>query len=104
MLDNMTPYAICLEDDGQEEITAKLIDQIGQTVCVAWVLDRQSLRNNFEPQISVQGKLEGSVKSGRYRVLVDDNNYSYFYKDNVWSVGQDVGKRAVIFIGGKYWV
>ena len=71
---------------------------IGETVCVSWVTDRTQLRNNFEPQISVQAKLEGSAETGRFRVMVDDNTYSYFYDDSVWSVGQDVGKRAIIFI------
>jgi hypothetical protein len=71
---------------------------IGETVCVAWVKDKEIGRLNFEPQISVQAELEGSAVTGKYRVIIDDNTYSYFYDDTVSMVGQDVGKRAVIYI------
>jgi len=82
----------------RHHIKAALAALIGETVCVSWVLDRNALRKNFKPQISVQAELDGSAETGRYRVLVDDNTYSYFYDDTVWSIGQDNGKRAVIFI------
>ena len=72
---------------------------IGKTVCVSWILEKEKLRKNFEPQISVQGKLEGSADTGKYRVLVDDNNYSYFYDTTTWMVVHDVDKRPIIFIG-----
>jgi len=81
-----------------KSIRSALSFLIDETVCVSWVSDRNQLRKNFEPQISVQAKLEGSAETGRFRVMVDDNTYSYFYDDSVWSVGQDVGKRAIIFI------
>ena len=89
-----TPYVA----KDRESITTALENLIGETVCASWVSDRTQLRKCFEPQISVQAKLEGSAKTGRFRVLVNDNTYSYFYDDSVWSVGQDVGKRAIIFI------
>lgn len=79
-------------------IKSILADLIGEIVCVSWVSDRKALRNNYEPQISVQGKLEGSAKTGKFRVLVDDNTYSYFYDDTIWCALQDEGKRAIIFI------
>ena len=81
-----------------KSIRSALSFLIDETVCGSWVSDRNQLRKNFEPQISVQAKLEGSFATGRFRVLVDDNIYSYFYEDNVWSLGQNTGKRAVIFI------
>ena len=81
-----------------ESITTTLENLIGETVCVSWVSDRTQLRKCFQTQISVQAKLEGSAETGKFRVLVDNDTYSYFYDDSVWSVGQDVGKRAIIFI------
>jgi len=84
-----------------KDIGVVLAALIGKTVCVSWVLDQSrelGARKNFEPQISVQAELEGSTKTGKFRVLVNDNTYSYFYDDTVWSIGQDNGKRAVIFI------
>lgn len=89
-----TPYVV----KDQENIKSALKNLIGETVCVSWVTDRTQLRKNFEPQISVQAKLEGSFETGAFRVLVDDNIYSYFYEDNVWCLAQNTGKRAVIFI------
>ncbi len=72
---------------------------LGETVCVSWVTDPKRLRNNFDhTQISVQGKLEGSAETGRYRIVVDDNNYTYFFPDSVWCISQNVDKRPVIFI------
>mgnify|MGYP003147702802 CR=1 FL=1 len=86
------------------EVTATMIAEfIGRDVCVSWVKDRDQLRN-FETQISVQGKLEGSGETGRFRVLLNDNTYSYFYDDCVWALVYDgekqvTGKqRPVIFI------
>ena len=90
------PYLI--EGENQNSIQAALENQIGKTVCVSYVVDREALRNNFETQISVQSILEGCVGSTRFRVLVDDNTYSYFYTENVWLMGHDVNTRPVIFI------
>jgi hypothetical protein len=81
-----------------KSINSALSFLIGETVCVSWVSDRNQLRKCFEPQISVQAKLEGSADTGKFRVMVDDNNYSYFYDDSVWAVAQNEGKRAIIFI------
>ena len=99
------PYSLDIKKDTQEVIDKQLGSLIGETVCVAWtkIINANEdimlgSRKHFEPQISVQGTLEGNEETGRYRVLVDVNNYSYFYNDSVWSMGQDVGKRAVIFI------
>ena len=67
------------------EVTTDMIAEfIGRDVCVSWVKDKDQLRKNFEPQISVQGKLEGSGETGRFRVLLNDDTYSYFYDDCVW--------------------
>ena len=86
-------------------VTAALIAEfIGRDVCVAWVKDQDAMRSNFEPQISVQGQLEGSADTGKFRVLLNDDSYSYFYDDCVWMICYDGEKhvtdkkRPVIFI------
>lgn len=99
---------ICQADrtkqEDREDRLKHLSNFIGKTVCVSWVKNQEDLRHNFEPQISVQGKLEGSAKTGRFRVLLNDDTYSYFYDDNVWLIGYDGAqnvtdkKRPVIFI------
>ena len=94
-------YALNRAHDGRVVIDEAIGNLIGETVCVSYTTTRNEVlgeRENFDPQISVQGELEGSKETGRYRVLIDDNNYTYFYADSIWSMGQDVGKRAVIFI------
>ena len=101
--------------ESEESIRKTLSKLIGKTVCVSWVCEQSrrkardsywgegggTLRSNFEPQISVQDKLEGSSKTGKYRVLINDNTYSYFYDDTVWVIAHNVekNKRPVIFIG-----
>tara|TARA_B100001123_G_scaffold431189_1_gene552308 strand:+ start:419 stop:733 length:315 start_codon:yes stop_codon:yes gene_type:complete len=87
------------------EITAAMIAEfVGKAVCVSWVKNRKQLRRCFEPQISVQGTLEGSGETGKFRVLLNDDTYSYFYDDSVWMIGYDGEKqvtdkqRPVIFI------
>jgi len=98
------PYILNAETHGQEVIDQQLGSLIGKTVCISYTTTKVGnteielgARDNFDPQISVQAKLEGSRETGKYRVLVNDNTYSYFYNDSVWSMGQDVGKRAVIY-------
>ena len=83
-----------------QDIEERLTDLVGKTVCVSWVKDKKGFRKNFEPQISVQGTLEGSPETGKFRVLLTDNTFSYFYNDTVWWVTHDIekDKRAVIFI------
>ena len=96
---------IGLEDQAEQKTVRNLLSSfIGKTVCVAWVKDKESLRNNFEPQISVQGELEGNADTGKFRVLLNDDTYAYFYDDSVWVIGYDGAnlvtdkKRPVIFI------
>ena len=103
-------YILTLVLDGLAVISEAIGKLIGQTVCVSYTttvkegVDQSGRtvevgeRKNFEPQISVQGVLEGSSKTGNYRVLVDENTYTYFYDKSVWSIGQDVDKRAIVFI------
>tara|TARA_R110000751_G_scaffold104241_1_gene199691 strand:+ start:318 stop:629 length:312 start_codon:yes stop_codon:yes gene_type:complete len=103
MSETTNPYVLNKTDDGQAVIDKALGKLIGQTVCVSYTTTRNEKmgdRKNFEPQISVQALLEGSEETGKYRVLIDDNTYSYFYNDSVWSMCQDVGKRAIVFISG----
>tara|TARA_Y100000817_G_scaffold257186_1_gene210680 strand:+ start:1021 stop:1344 length:324 start_codon:yes stop_codon:yes gene_type:complete len=99
------PYTLDVGKDSQEAIDKQLGSLIGETVCVSWtkVIHANKKfalgsRKHFEPQISVQGTLEGNEETGRYRVLLNDSTYSYFYNDSVWSMGQAVGKRAIVFI------
>jgi|TARA_R100001440_G_scaffold17829_1_gene29880 hypothetical protein len=99
-----TPYILSLDKHGQDAIDEQLGHLIDQTVCICYTTTNEEIngikagsRNNYDPQISVQANLEGNVKTGRYRVLIDDNTYSYFYNDSVWFLCQDEGKRAVIY-------
>jgi len=89
-----TPYVV----KTRSAIKAALSDLIDQEVCASWVIVHEDGRKNFEPQISVQEKLEGSPETGKFRVLVNDNTFSYFFDDTVWAIVQDNGKRAVIYI------
>jgi|TARA_R110001583_G_C5602001_1_gene404594 hypothetical protein len=94
-------YALNGKQDGRAVIDEALANLIGETVCVSYTTSRNEKvghRSNFEPQISVQSKLEGSKETGKYRVLIDQDNYSYFYADSVWSMAKDNDKRAVVFI------
>jgi hypothetical protein len=99
--------------ESEEDIRTALSNLIGKTVCVSWVCGKSqrvtsewlggaedALRHNFEPQISVQEKLEGSSETGKFRVLINDNTYSYFFNEYVWLVVHDVdkNKRPVIYI------
>ena len=95
-----TPYALNGELIGQEAIDDKLEKLIGETVLVSYttVGDLMGKRRHFEPQISVQAELEGCKETGKYRVLVNDDIFAYFYNTSVWSMGQAKGKRAIIFI------
>ena len=95
------PYILNRENDGQAAINEALEKLIDQTVCVAYTTVQNvklGERKNFEPQISVQAVLEGNAETGRFRVLIDDDTFSYFYNDSVWSMCQDVGKRAIVYI------
>lgn len=58
---------------------------VGKYVRVAIVPDGYS-RNNFGVQIAVGGKLEcreGDDHNPHYRVLVDDDNFTYFKVEDV---------------------
>ena len=103
MKDFTAPFLLNTERDGQESVTSALGQLIGQTVCVSYTTVKSDngtfgVREHFEPQISVEAELEGSTETGRFRVLINDSTYSYFYDDSVWSMGQDSGKTAKIFI------
>ena len=90
---NFTPPYVLLDEYA---IRVRLGKLIGETVCVAWVSNIEKLRKTFDhTQISVQGKLEGDSNTGRYRVVVDDNNYTYFFPDSVWSLSQNKKPRNV---------
>ena len=99
MSEAKAPYVLKKSEVGSAQIDKALGHLIGKTVCVAWVSDREKLRADFEPQISVQAVLEGNEDTGRYRVFLNDDTYSYFFNDNVWSVARNKPERAFIFIG-----
>lgn len=101
MSETTTPYVLNKDHDGQAAINEALENLIGATICVSYTTvrnDKLGERKNFEPQISVQAVLEGNAETGRFRVLINDDTYSYFYDDSVWSMCQDVGKRAIVYI------
>lgn len=100
----LPPYILNVKNHGQKNIDRQLGSLIGKTVCVSYTTvtndnGEMSLgsRQHFEPQISVQATLEGNEETGKYRVLINDSTYCYFYNDSVWSMGQDVDKRPLIF-------
>ena len=91
------PYLV----KGKEDCLEAMDRLIGQTVRVSWTAGNTLVRSNFDTQISVIGELEGNCNTGKFRVLMNDDAYTYFYDDHVLQVGQDVGKSAVIFIGDQ---
>ena len=96
------PYVLNKNHDGQDVIDEALGELIGEIGSVCYTTTRNEKtgeRDNFDTQISVQGHLEGSEKTGRYRILVDGvDTFCYFYNDSVWSMLQGVGQRAIVFI------
>ena len=101
------PYVLNKNHDGQDVIDEALGELIGEIVCVCYTTTRNEKtgeRDNFDTQISVQGHLEGSEKTGRYRIFKYDpvdsgvDTFCYFYNDSVWSMLQGVGQRAIVFI------
>ena len=106
----MKPYIIPnnIEEMENKAIPAALESYAGLIVCVSQVSNRDTMRNCFEPQISVQGTLEillgtpDTDEEGiQCRIVVDDNNYTYFDAPSVWMITHDDGKRPVILIDHK---
>jgi len=89
-----------LKSDGvsRDEFNSKLEELIGQVLTIAWVKNPDIGRTNFETQISVETELEGYPDRGHYRVLLSDATYSYFYADDVFWIGQNVGKTPKVYI------
>ena len=91
-------FIINTEHHGQEVVDDLLKNLIGETVCVCYTTTtigsdfKMGARKNFDPQISVQSELEGFVDQGIFRVLIDDNSYSYFKNTSVWSMAKDGGR------------
>ena len=52
--------------------------------------------------MSIQGELEGLVNNqgeGTYRVLINNQTYTYFFDTNVWQISQkDKDARLIILI------
>lgn len=55
---------------------------VGKKVRVAICPDAWN-RNNFEPQMTITGTLEKRSGDNQFRVLSDDDNYCYFYEQQV---------------------
>lgn len=72
-------------NDLRQELKETMHDLIGTRIRVAIVPDGVT-RNTFEPQIAVAGPLEmrtGPDGEPRYRVICDDDNFTYFTLDNI---------------------
>ena len=70
----------------------------GSKVCVAWVRDPSEGRKNFDTQISVEAELEGHPENEHYRVLINDQSYSYFFAKDIVYMCQDIDKTPKILI------
>jgi len=70
----------------------------GSTVCVAWVRDPEQGRKNYNTQISVEAELEGNTDTEHYRVLINDQSYSYFFAKDILYMCQDTDKTPKILI------
>ena len=70
----------------------------GSTVCVAWVRDTNQGRKNFDTQISVEAELEGNPEVEHYRVLLNNQSYSYFFAKDIVYMCQDTDKTPKILI------
>ena len=95
------PYV--LRTDGNKElIQAQLLPRVGQEVNVSWLADHETGRNCHQTQLSIQGELEGLVNNegeGTYRVLINDQTYTYFFDSNIWQISQkDKDARLIILI------
>ena len=92
-----------LRTDGKKElIQAQLLPRVGQKVNVSWLANHNSGRNSHQTQLSIQGELEGLVNNqgeGTYRVLINNQTYTYFFDTNVWQISQkDKDARLIILI------
>ena len=97
------PYV--LRTDGKKElIQAQLLPRVGQEVNVSWLANHNTGRNSNPPQtqMSIQGELEGMVNKegeGIYRVLINDQTYTYFFDSNIWQISQkDKDARLIILV------
>ena len=97
------PYL--LRTDGNKElIQAQLMPRVDQEVNVSWLANHNTGRNSNPPQtqISIQGKLEGLINNegeGTYRVLINNQTYTYFFDSNIWQISQkDKDARLIILI------
>ena len=94
ILTNSDGSQVILTGEPASEVLAGLIDQ----PVTVWA--GVSIRNSFQSQVSVCGLLEGSVKTGKFRVFLNEGTYSYFTPEDIVSVSmkqkfQD-GSLAVI--------
>lgn len=72
-------------EKGQDEILTMLSDFDRKLVCVYYsALGIQ--RNQFCTQICIQGTLQKHSEQDQFRVLIDDNNYTYFSSKDVISI------------------
>lgn len=84
------PHLICFDIDSPGDIQEYYLQDFVNdhvTVCVTSNPEIYAVRNNFESQISVSGKLEFSQETESYRVLINDSTYSYFEPENVICIG-----------------
>ena len=71
---------------------------IGKTACV-FVSEKGNERNVFCTQVCVQGVLEKHPEKDQYKIVIDDDTYTYFNsKDVIMSIYNPTKERPNIAI------
>lgn len=91
-LTNEAPF---IAVDLEKQIALDFVDREIDNNVVICVSSVPYERNDFHPQMSVEGILEGF--DGLYRVLLNDSTYTYFTHKNVMGVVKK-SDRAVIYL------
>ena len=93
-IEGKTPFSAV---DLDAEFALMMVDrEIGNNVVIC-VTSEEYKRDDFHPQISIEGNLEGKKGYGNYRVLLSNSSYSYFSNDVVMGVVKKKD-RAVIYL------
>ena len=89
-IDLRVPHLVCFDPDGPGDIPEYYLQDFVDdyvTVCVTSNPEIYAVRNNFEAQISVSGKLEFNQETESYRVLINNSTYTYFEPGDVICIG-----------------
>lgn len=106
LIDLRVPHLICFDPESAGDIPEYYLQDFVNdyvTVCVTSNPEIYAIRNNFEPQISVSGKLEFNHETESYRVLVNNSTYTYFEPGDViciasWGLNQVFGNGDKLVI------